>query len=423
MNTSQKLRVVASKLISWTIVTMVIVTTNIAPCNAQSSEAAKVEKELLAEIAELKKGLPAEAVKDVMFVDNVEYKSGKLSMYFTMTDKGAGILKALKNSSAEELKKLAQKSMCTDEAFGDFSRGLSTIGGRLEIIYRYKEDKVVITLTTDELLEALKESQERAATGNVSEAESGIEKEEIANNLIEQDPETIETTIKQAMVYANNMCPVVLVKDLLTMDSVVYRNHEAFYYYTFSEHGANNFAAIKRINKEDFKNALTLELRQNTAVRKTSWMLGKIGGAYHCIYRYGGEQVECTLTTKELLSLGEGPTDATTNRNKKFEERAKLEAKQCPIEIEKGLTMVDCTFDGDNLNFIIECSQDKFEAVRENATSVKGSTALKLNIDRTMTTFVADCKKFKVDIAYLFIEKKSDRMIRFIYDTETGKFE
>ena len=133
--------------------------------------------------------------------------------------------------------------------------------------------------------------------------------------------------------------------------------------------------------------------------------------------------MECTLTTKELLSLGEGPTDATTNRNKKFEERAKLEAKQCPIEIEKGLTMVDCTFDGDNLNFIIECSQDKFETVRENATSVKGSTALKLNIDRTMTTFVADCKKFKVDIAYLFIEKKSDRMIRFIYDTETGKFE
>ena len=97
--------------------------------------------------------------------------------------------------------------------------------------------------------------------------------------------------------------------------------------------------------------------------------------------------------------------------------------KSIEIEIEKGLTMVDCTFDGDNLNFIIECSQDKFETVRENATSVKGSTALKLNIDRTRTTFVADCKKFKVDIAYLFIEKKSDRMIRFIYDTETGKFE
>lgn len=207
----------------------------------------------------------------------------------------------------------------------------------------------------------------------------------------------------------------------ITIDSLAFTQDGLEYYASISPEGKVFYDEMK--NSPMKKDIVITALRNDKALLRVCKKLVLLDLDLIWHYKYAGkDEITIVLTSEDLKSI-KGYEGSKQERNlQMFSETANNISRQCPQNIDDGLTMVNCVFDGSTMRYVYKCSTFYFNYIKQNRADWETEMENNLNSDQTMKMFTKVCAENNVNIVYDYQNESNGKSVILTYNTSTNKF-
>ncbi len=217
----------------------------------------------------------------------------------------------------------------------------------------------------------------------------------------------------------DNMCPMSLGNNLLSMNSVNYSNGEVVFTYSVNNQ-AFNFDAI-RANETTFHNNMLSTYANNTndSFKKLINAIIKAKANFNLIFKStdNNDSYTCRFTYDELKSAMDKKTPNAEDKVQAIIDNTKL---QLPSQVAEGITITDVAIENNCFTYYCKCDENMYsiETLQANADASKKIILESTinNNDAILKDLVATLIQSNLGMAYKYVGSKSGKTCTITID-------
>lgn len=219
-----------------------------------------------------------------------------------------------------------------------------------------------------------------------------------------------ESKLQKTVKEVNKECPISM-GVVGEISSLEYKDGNVVFNYLINE-DITNIDALKG-NEEMMKRSVVTTFSNSTGDTKNMIdELVKEGAGLILNFKGkdSGKTVTLNLTKDEIVSIGE-KDEKDADPLAVLQEQIKVTNAQCPVALDKGMTMEGVSFEGNNVVYriVVDESVYSMDDIISNKEASKIAVKASLENDRATAAFVKFCVNAERGLAYKYVGNKSGK--------------